>query len=229
VSTSRPTLYGILGTPYTEKVLRALRWKRVDAEVREPSSPEEIRRWSPETGLLPVLEVDGERVADSAAILDRIEALFPDPPLLSAHPKTARDQRRLEGWVSETFGFYMMRWVAQRLGREESGPARDEDGKALGPLARMGLLDAAGKLRLEALDTRDGGPGPEFERRIGDLATLLGDREWFHGEALSRADLAVFAALYGMYSDRFAGGRRLLARHPTLMDFCARIDAATAA
>jgi len=229
VSTSRPIVYGIEGTPYTEKVLRAFRWKRVDADLREPSSPEDIRRWSPETGLLPVLEVDGERTPDSAAILDRLDALFPDPPLLSTDPKTARDQRRLEGWVSETFGFYMMRWVSQRLGREESGPAHDEEGKALGPLARMGLLDEAGKLRLEALDTSDGGPGPEFERRIGDLVTMLGEREWFHGEALSRADLAVFAALYGMYSNRFAGGRRLLARYPTLMQFCSRVDTATRA
>jgi len=228
VSTERPILYGIPGTPYTEKVRCALALKGLDHELREPSSAEEIRRWSPETGLLPVIEIAGERVADSAAILDRLDALHPEPPLTSKDPKTARGQRRAEGWVAETFGYYMMRWVARKLGRADLGPERDEHGHAVGPLARLGILDERGKLRAEAYDTSDGGPGPEFERRIADLAGMLGDRTWFHGETLSRADLSVYAALYGMYTERYPGGRALIARHPNLLAFCDRVREATA-
>jgi glutathione S-transferase len=224
---SVPILYGISGTPYTEKVRCALHLKGVAYELREPSSPEDIRRWSPETGLLPVIEIDGQRVADSAAILDRIDAVWPEPPLLARDPKTARDQRRLELWVAETFGFYMMRWVARKFGRDESGPKVDDEGHAIGPLARMGLLDEQGQLRQEAYDTSDGGPGPEFERRVAELETMLGDREWFHGRAMSRADLSVYAALFGMYTNRFTGGRAMLARHPKLLAFCDRVRDAT--
>jgi glutathione S-transferase len=217
-------LYASPGTPYTEKVIAALRLKGLDFETVEPRRPEDLRRWSPETGLLPVIEIDGERTPDSAAILDRLEALFPDPPLTSRDPKVAREQRRLEEWVSETFGFYMMRWLAQKLGRDpSSGPKRDEEGNAIGPLARLGLIGADGRISPEAMDTSDGGPGPEFERRIADLAAMLGDRRWFHADALSRADLAVYAALFGMYTERFPGGRQLIARHPALLAFCDRV------
>ena len=223
------TLYGNAGTPYTEKVLAVLRLKGLRFELVEPSKPEDIRRWSPETGLLPVIEIDGVRTPDSSAILDLLDDLVPEPPLLSKDPKVAREQRRLEDWVSETFGYYMMRWVAQKLGREASGPTEDEAGQTIGPLVRMGLIGEDGQIRSEALDTKDGGPGPEFERRIGDLAGMLGDREYFYADSLSRADLSVFAVLYGMYTDRFPGGRGLMARYPTLMKFCERVEAETPA
>jgi len=221
-------LYGSVGTPYTEKVIAALRLKGLDYTLVEPQRPEDLRRWSPETGLLPVIELDGERTHDSSAILDRLEARFPEPPLLSRDPKVAREQRRLEEWVSETFGFYMMRWVAQKFGREPSGPERDAEGNRIGPLVRLGLIDADGRIAAEAMDTRDGGPGPEFERRLADLVVMLGDRPYFHSASLSRADVSVYAALYGMYTNRFPGGRRLVARHPTLLAFCDRVHAAVA-
>src|SRR5262245_55946451 len=82
----RIVLYGPRRTPYTEKVRRALVLKGLDFELCEPSGPEDYRRWSPETGLLPVLAIGAERVADSTRILLRIDELWPKPPLLSPDP-----------------------------------------------------------------------------------------------------------------------------------------------
>jgi glutathione S-transferase len=224
----RIVVYGLRATPYTEKVVRALEFKGLDFEVREPTSPEDYRRWNPETGLLPVLELDGERIADSAVILDRLDERFPEPPLLSRDPRAARDQRRLEDWVGDTFRHYMLRWLGRKLERQDPGPGRDAEGAAMGPLARMGLIGPDGTLRPEAYDTTDGGPGPEFERRLADLAGMLGEREYFYGDRPSRADLAVFASLWSLYSGRFPGGRAILERHPNLLAHVERMERQTA-
>jgi glutathione S-transferase len=227
LSDPRIVLYGIHFTPFTQKVIRALRFKGLPFEYYEPSDPIELRRWSPETGQLPVIEIDGERIGDSEAILDALETRFPDPRLVSRDPKTAREQRQLSHWVGETFRFYLMRWLARHLGPQANGASYDEEGNALGPLARMGLISEQDRIRDEAFDTSREGLGAEFERRIEDLVTLLGDRDYFYSDSLSRADLAVFASLLTLHSDRFAGGRALLARYPNLVRFVERIGAET--
>jgi glutathione S-transferase len=204
----RITLYGPTLTPYVVKVARALTLKKLEFEWREPTSPEDFRRWSPETGLLPVLECDGERIADSTRILDFLDRRFPEPPLLSPDPRVAREQRRLESWISETFDFYIMRWIRGRV-------------------ERFGLIGSDGKIRPEVFDTSEGGPGPEFERRLDDLVQLLGPRPFFFGDRVSRADLAVFSSLYGMYLDAYPGSRALLDARPSLIAYVERVLGAT--
>jgi glutathione S-transferase len=68
----------------------ALRMKKLTFEIVEPSGLEDFQRWNPETGLLPVIDVDGTRVADSSKILDWLDAHFPEPPLLARDPRSAR-------------------------------------------------------------------------------------------------------------------------------------------
>jgi glutathione S-transferase len=206
------------------KVAGALRLKKLPFELVEPSSAEDYRRWNPETGLLPVLELDGARVHDSARILDLLDERFPEPALVSPDPRVAREQRRLEHWVSETFTYYVMRWIRGRLGEAGAGPP--VDASALGPMSRLGLIGPDGRLRAEAFDTSQGGPGPEFERRLDDLVGLLGPREFFFGARLSRADLAVFSSLLGMYRDQYQGARALLEARPALLAYVERVLAA---
>lgn len=221
---SELVLYGTEHTPYTEKVVRALRLKGLRFQLVQPERPEDFRRFSPKTGLLPVLETRGESIADSSVILDWLDARHPDPPLLSADPRAARDQRRLEQWVGETFSFYFLRWLRERVAREGLAPA-DGDG----PLARMGMLGPDGRIRAEAFDTSDGGPGKEYERRLDDLVQLLGVRPFFYADRIGRADLAVFGTLYTLYDDRYKDGRTLLEQRPALLDHTRRVDEATQA
>jgi glutathione S-transferase len=223
VSTPAIVVYGQTLTPYTLKVTRALRLKKLPYEVVEPASLEDYRRFSPETGLLPVLEVEGRRIHDSSAILDFLDQRFPETPLLSPDPRIAREQRRLEAWVSETFDFYVMRWIRARVPAPPSAP---EDGPR-GPMSRLGLIGPDGQLRPEIFDTTDGGPGPEFERRLDDMVQLLGPRSYFFGERPSRADLAVFSSTYGMYRDVYPGSRELLNARPPLLAFVQRMEAAS--
>jgi glutathione S-transferase len=220
----RITLYGPALTPYTIKVTRALHWKKLAYALEEPTSAEDYRRWSPNNGLLPVIDVGGTRVQDSAAILDLLDERFPDPPLLAPDPKLAREQRRLEEWVSETFFFHLFRWVRARVGDSLAPRAR----AGVGPMMRLGLIGPNGQVRPEVFDTSDGGPGPEFAEALEELAKLLGGRAYFFADRLSRADLAAFASLSGLLSDRYPGGLALLRSFPTLWQFCERVDRATA-
>jgi glutathione S-transferase len=220
----RITLFGQAITPYTVKVVRALRLKELPFELREPRGVEDFRRWSPRTGLLPVLEIDGERVADSAAILDLLDRRFPEPPLVSADPKIAKEQRSLEAWVGETFPFYHFRALRARLATADAGGEAPE---AVGPMARLGLIAPDGRIRPEFFDTDEGGPGSEFERRLDDLAKLLGERPYFYGDRISRADLAVFGFLVGLVTDRHKGGSALVRARPNLWEHTERVDRAT--
>ena len=72
-------LYGPAQAPYTEKVRRALLYKGLDFAFEQPSSEEDYKRWSPKTGLLPVLDLDGEHIPDSTEILYRLDEVYPDP------------------------------------------------------------------------------------------------------------------------------------------------------
>ncbi len=220
----RVVLYGPRA-PLTEKVARGLRLKRVGFELVQPAGPEDYARLSPETGLLPVIEVDGVRTPDSAAILDLLDERFPEPPLVSADSRAARDQRRLEKWIDETFAFYVLRWVQGRLGPDAPGAVRG--GFPMGSLAQLGLFDARGKLRSDVFGAKSGGPGPEFEHRLEDLAKLLGQRSYFYGDRISRADLSVCAALSVMYREVFEGARRRLEARPRLLAHVERVYDAT--
>jgi glutathione S-transferase len=224
VADSRIVLYGPRA-PLTEKVGRGLRLKRIGFELVEPASPEDYARLSPETGLLPLLEIEGRRIPDSAAILDFLDERFPEPPLVSSEPRVAREQRRLERWIDETFAFYILRWVQSRLGPEAPTPIRG--GFPLGSLARRGLIDSRGRLQPDLFSATSGGPGPEFEHRLDDLAQLLGLRPFFYADRISRADLSVCAALSLMYREVYQGARQLLEARPRLLAHVERVLQAT--
>ena len=220
--TPRLVLYGPKAAPYVVKVERALRWKKLPFEAVEPTSREDFRRWSPVTGLLPVLSIGDELVPDSSKILDALDRRFPEPPFLSSDPRVAREQRRLESWLSETFDFYILRWIRSRF------PDRRGDADApQGSLGSLGLIDDTGHVLETVFDTREGGPGPEFERRLDDLVAFLGERPYFFSDRPSRADISVFAAVHGMASELYTGGRALLERRPRLLAHYDRVDRAT--
>jgi glutathione S-transferase len=225
VAVPRITLYGPRVMPLTEKVGRALRVKGLVFELVEPTVPEDYRRLSPETGLLPLLALESERIPDSAAILDFLDERFPEPPLVSDDVRVAREQRRLERWIDETFPFYILRWMRIRAG--EAVPlAAPGHGFPLGSLSRLGLIARDGRLRPEVFHSGDG-PGPEFLRRLDDLEQMLGSRPFFYADRISRADLSVCGSLSIMYRDFYPGARAVLEERTALFAHTERVLDAT--
>ncbi len=211
-------LYGPAQTPYTEKCRRGLLLKGLEFELREPAGPEDFARWNPETGLLPVLTIDGERVIDSTQILLRIDALEPEPPLLSADPTVAEQQRHLEDWADESFLYYFQRWTSLAQDRA----VETEKRRPSSPLLRLAAWLRAGtweRPHTAILRSVDG--------RLGDLTNFLGSRRFFYADAVSMADLAVYGILFALRNDTIPGVSALLTRRPALVAFMGRVEEAT--
>ena len=214
----RITLYGVAQVPFTEKCRRALALKKLEFELRQPSGPEDFQRWSPETGLLPVMTIDDELISDSTNILLRLDELYPEPPLLSADPVVAAQQRSLEDWADESFLWYYQEWV-RAGGADGAAPARGARGslRSLGArLRRGGRRPAAQTELLRGLD-----------QRLDDLVNFLGARPFFHSEQVGMADLTVYAMLRSLRMDQITGSAALLAERPTLVSFMRRVEEQT--
>lgn len=218
------TVYGPPMAPFVEKLVRALALKKLPFQLVEPQGPEDYRRWNPETGLLPVADVDGERVADSVRILDVLDERYPEPPLVSSDPRAAASQRRLEAWAGETFFFYWVSYLRDRMEAEEAPAAA---APRQGPLARLGILRRV----IERGPASAGGDGArwgeEFRRCLGDLAGFLGTRPFFYADRISRADLAVYAFLHSLTRNEIPGGHSLLADQPRLVGLMHRVEQET--
>lgn len=217
-------LYGPRRTPYTEKVRRALALKGLDFELCEPRGPEDYRRWSPETGLLPVLAIGPERISDSTQILSRLDELWPKPPLLSPDPVVAAQQRQLENWADESFLWYWNRWLALVRRRGSEAPPQPRRGWRRVPGVRPALawLRAGGSWERPETGLLRG-----VDDRLADLVNLLGTRRFFYAEQPSMADLAVYGMLFVLRMDAMLGSARLLANRPGLIEFMRRLEEAT--
>jgi len=209
-------LYGQTDTPFTEKCRRALVFKGLPFDLHISTGPEDVKRWSPVTGLLPVMTVDDELVSDSTNILLRLEQLFPDPPLLSSVPIVAAQQRNLEDWADESFLYYWQEWF-----RLEAAPPGPPPGAWARLRRRFGRPPDDARRRAQAEVTRG------LEDRLTDLVNFLGSRDFFYSDRLSLADLTVHAMLVTLRSDGIPGSARLLAARPTLVEFMRRVEAET--
>ena len=210
-------LYGQTDVPFTEKCRRALIFKGVPFDLHISSGPEDVKRWSPVTGLLPVMTVDDELVSDSTNILLRLEQLFPEPPLLSSVPIVAAQQRNLEDWADESFLWYWQEWF--RL--EAATPGPPPSGAWARLRRRFRSPPGAAQRRAQVELIRG------LEDRLNDLVNFLGARQFFFSDRVGMADLTVHAMLVTLRTDGIPGSARLLAERATLVAFMSRVEAAT--
>ncbi len=205
----KPVLWHIGVSHFSEKVRWALAWKGVEHERREPPPGLHMGLalwWSRgETKTFPVLELDGERILDSTAIIGALEARWPDPPLYPEPPSDRRQALDLEDFFDENlgpavrlFGWHHLRRDPELLGKvtEQNlpGPVR-----SFGP-ARAGVNAFAStfaNLRFKVAD-----PGDEAEARrvilkgADRIERELDGAEHLVGDSFSVADLTAAALLY---------------------------------
>jgi len=212
-SVSEIKLYGPANAPYTEKVRRALIVKGLEFEYFEPESPEDYKRWSPKTGLLPVLEIGDEHIPDSTEILYRLEELYPEPPLLSADPRIAGQQRQLEDWADSHLSWSFNRWRATRDTIPE---------KPSGFRLFLDWLKSGGTWERPEISIVRSLAG-----RMDDLVGFLGNRPFFYSDTLSMADLSVYSMLITMRHDYIPGSVKLLEERPKLLELMQRIESLT--
>jgi glutathione S-transferase len=220
------TLYGPRRSPFTEKIVLGLGLKKLEFTLIEPERFEDYRRFSPTTGKLPAIDIDGERIPDSTAILLRLDELYPEPPLVSEDPRVAEKQLALVHWVDETFLWYWDRWVRRPGHPAPEGPFVMLAGESLAEAERRGQAEAPRDPHAErSAETRR--LVEELSHRVADLARLLGPRPFFYADRVGIADLAAYAMLKSLAEDSVTGTRRHLERQPTLLAFLRRVEQET--
>jgi glutathione S-transferase len=212
--------------PFTTKVELALALKRLDYEREVSDDTEDVKRWSPVSQQLPVIQIDGERIADSAAILHALDERFP-PVLLAADPKIARAQQRLAEWADSSFLFYWNRW------REARFPRPGDEKPALDPTLlaklRVGIARAFGAgTGLSRSELREAEVVDGLAARLGDLSAFLGERPFFYGEEPSIADVSVYGMLRILYGGPILGIDDEILERPELVAYMKRMEERTA-
>jgi glutathione S-transferase len=207
--------------PYAERVAAALALKSLPFERVVSDDPEDAARWSPIARTLPVLEIDGRRKADSLAIIEWMDALYPEPPLYSADPRTAETQRNLADWSDNSFTWYWNRWRAARYPQ----PGDDEpiDDSLLARI-RGHLGRHFGGTPQTRADARELEIIHELEGRMSDLVGFLRDRPFFHADEPSIADLSVYSMLRVLRDGPIPHCAEAIEDRPTLAAFLDRLD-----
>ena len=203
-SAQSPTLWQIDISHYAEKARWALEYKGVDHKRRSPLPGSHIpialvlTRGAQPT--MPVLQIDGENVGDSTAIIATLEAKYPEPPL---YPSDAEERARaleLEDWFDENLGphtrllpFYELTQAAAAV----PGPLSKAK-PLIGAYARTYT-----RLRWNADSDADAERAREaIVAALDKLEAELeqGDGEFLVGDSFSVADLTAASLFYPLAS-----------------------------
>jgi glutathione S-transferase len=112
---TRPLLWHLPISHFSEKVRWALDWKRVPHRRRvmppgmHPLGGVLLTRGKHVT--MPVLEIDGRRIGDSTAIIATLEERFPERSLYPSDPGERRRALELEDWFDENVGPHARQWA----------------------------------------------------------------------------------------------------------------------
>jgi glutathione S-transferase len=143
VSGELPVLWQYSFSNYNEKARWALDFKGISHERRSlmPGGPRAML-FSRGDGTIPVLDLDGERIVDSTAIIAALEEHQPEPGLYPADPDERRRALELEDFFDENAGHDMRRvgfWeVHDNVGYGLSFMTTDQP-KVKATLGRAGL------------------------------------------------------------------------------------------
>jgi glutathione S-transferase len=212
-------------SPYCRKVRKALRLKGIpyqSVDYNGMRAPQAARLAT--SGKLPVLDWDGQRVADSSLICEFLDQRVPSPPLYPTNPRDAALARLLEDWADESLYYFEMHFRAAYPSAAAKAtellcagrPAWERH--VVGPLFRRGL-----NRRLKAHGF-SGWSNEQIERwffgHLDDVAAWLEGRQWLVGDTQSIADLAVSAQLEEMLRTSTIAGRVL--ERPSVAAWLAR-------
>ncbi len=207
-SEPRPLLWQLTISHFSEKARWALDHKQVPHRRRAapPGVHTLCARWLTRgaAGTFPVLELDGERIADSTAVIAALERSHPERPLYPEDPEQRRRALALEDYFDEELGpaarllpFHELMQEPELFGElaaRSAPPALARAKPALSLFgrvytnARFGAADpaAAGRARGQIIGVLE---RIEAELEAGDGVHLVGER-------FSVADLAGAALFF---------------------------------
>lgn len=200
------TLWHLAVSHYSEKVRWALGFKGIEHKRRPglPGGHIPIALWltKGKHATFPVLELDGQAIGDSTAIIAALEEHFPERPLYPADPEARRHALELEEYFDEELGPAIRRAAFHELRKE---PARFDALAAQtvpGPAQRLAPVLGAYGRAYTALRFGVAKPGPAEEAKEKVLQALdrleaeLDGREYLVGDTFTVADLTAASLFY---------------------------------
>jgi glutathione S-transferase len=199
----RAVLWQLQISHYNEKVRWALDYKRIRHTRRSmmPGVHQLIVKRKAGIITSPVLEVDGQGIGDSSAILQAIEERWPEPRLIPENSLQRRRALRLEDYFDEELGPHIRRAVYHELlpypevviPLFTDGASAATRGllRAGFPVLRVGMKRFMNIYEEPAMRSR--------EKTIAALDTLekeLGDKDYLVGDGFSIADLTAASLFY---------------------------------
>lgn len=166
-------LYNIAISPFCRKVRLSLAEKRIECELIEE------RYWERDQSFLrrnpaakvPVLEIDGKIMPESAAICEYLEEKYPNPPLLPIDIIQRYEVRRLVSWFDDKFNHDVTsKLVYERLTKKVMGRGYPDS---------QNVKEGARKIKFH----------------LDYMAWLLEQRIWLAGDTMTLADFAGAAHL----------------------------------
>lgn len=187
-------------SPFCNKVRRCLRHKGLDYSVVNYNGLLALNAAKlSKVGKLPVVDFDGHRVQDSAAIARYLDEKYPDKPLYPREPRALAEARMWEDWAAQSLYFYeiyfrMLDPVSLERGLDLIAEGRPAYERAIlkfvfkrrypRKLQEQGLA----RMSREQVETL-------FFARLDDIDTLLDGRQYLGGDAPNIADFSVVGQL----------------------------------
>lgn len=228
------TLYQFETSPFCDKVRRILHCKGLEYRVREISvtaslfgAVKRIGRY----GKLPVLEADGERIADSTDIALYLEGRHPQSQSLLPSDSAQRAKVLvLENWADELLYFYEMyyRFCRPQAMQQTAKKLLHADPAWLRPLLAAMVPGAIrGHLQQQGLGRK---PHEEIVRSLDEICADLSGLSatgYLVGDSITLADIAVYAQMNCIAET--PEGAEQVQKHAPLTDWIERIRTQTAA
>ena len=166
-------LFHVPLSPFCRKVRLSLAEKKIEVERVEEryweQDPDFMRR-NP-AGKVPVLQLDGVMMSESAAICEYIEETRPEPSLMPSDAVQRLEVRRLVSWFDDKFHAEVTsKLLYERVNKKVMG---------------QGFPDSR--------NVKDGAKAIKYH--IDYMAWLLDHRRWLAGDVMTLADFAAAAHL----------------------------------
>jgi len=166
-------LYHVPLSPFCRKVRLSLAEKKIECELAEEryweKDPDFLRR-NP-AGKVPVLRIDGRTMAESGAICEYLEDVYPEPALMPQEAGARYEVRRLVAWFDDKFHHEVTsKLLYERVNKK---------------VMKQGFPDSR--------NVKDGARAIKYH--LDYMAWLLDRRRWLAGDVMTLADFAAAAHL----------------------------------
>ncbi|MEA2497008.1 MAG: glutathione S-transferase [Thermoleophilaceae bacterium] len=201
--TERPVLWHLQISHYNEKVRWALDYKQIP-HVRHAMLPGVHQLKAKRVaGIMtsPVMEIDGQGIGDSSAILQAIEERWPEPPLIPQNPLQRRRALTLEDYFDEELGPHIRRAVYNEIlpypevvmPLFTDGASRTSRAvlRASFPVLRVGMRRLMNIYDEPAARSREASVAA-----LDRLEAELGDKDYLVGNSFTIADLTAASLFY---------------------------------